>query len=187
MTTQLHEISVEAFVSDVRSGLSSHELMRKYRLSEDQLDEFFERLLKEQNITSEDFYCWSLLFNNELSCVESVRLLPRERLGGLVSVYDEEEPDNEGVVFNICSNGLGVRGLVAEVNELKTLVIVPAPGADGKEVVVDARCRWMKSATSLGECVGGFEIIGTLEGRMADLIESVRESQARKARRPQEA
>ncbi|MBI5571409.1 MAG: hypothetical protein HY914_15805 [Desulfomonile tiedjei] len=185
MTTRSKEIGIADFLSDVRSGLGSRDLMGKYDLSEHGLDEFFARLLKDRSITSEEFYCWSLLFNNELSCVESVRLLSRESLGGLVSVYDEEEPENEGVAFNICSNGLGVRGIVAAVNEVKTLVIVPDLSTGGEEVVVDARCRWIESATSQDESVGGFEIIGTLEGRMADLIQFVKESQAlRPNRRP---
>ncbi len=70
---------------------------------------------------------------------------------------DAADPECRGIVTNITERGLGVKGMKAEVDEVKKLVIKPDKFFQLTPFKLQAVCRWVNSADDVMEVLSGFE------------------------------
>jgi len=164
-----HEIDGRDLVTDIRAGVADTELMRKYGLSEKGLSTVFKKLLDSGAITPVEFEAWSI-FSNE-SVPLHVRIHPRHSLRFPLQVCEAGRPENTGMVTNISEHGLGVEGLAAKVNEVKTLMVRADAIVGGPPITLEVRCRWKRSLDNNGRCVAGFYVISVSRGSWARLLE----------------
>jgi hypothetical protein len=166
-------IKARSFLEDIKSGMSGPDLMNKYRLSSKGLRIVFKKLAADANVVAADLYA-NIPLEQELDDFASVRMFVRSSLGMELTIVEAGRPENCGIVRDISQRGVGVRGLKAEPDEVKSLM-VPDQGlffmTDPLEF--DVVCRWIKRDRSTGEYNGGYEItnISTSDfERLKDMI-----------------
>ena len=163
-------INPRELVTDIRSGRSDSDLIHKYRISPIGLRNALEKLMDRGDLTPMDVYSWGLLFNKS-AAIEHVRLFARDNVDVKLAVYEAKRPETRGLVTNVSSNGLAVRGLLSRVQEIKVLAIP----LKSETVTFKARCKWVEREGVDGTHVAGFEIITVLKGDWDKLRESIRE------------
>lgn len=105
----------------------------------------------------------------ELDC----RSEGREYLDRFLSVYEANSPEKRGKVHNISEHGLGLIGVRARVNEIKTFVIESSEADESEPCRLEAVCRWVKPEASDDEQDSGFEIVGISQESWKKLMELV--------------
>ncbi|MBI5570390.1 MAG: hypothetical protein HY914_10635 [Desulfomonile tiedjei] len=152
-------ISVSDIIRDVRAGLSETELMRKYELSSRGLQSTFWKLVRSGALT------WHELLSAypDLDSPATPREM-RHWVRGYpilsIKVYDEGNPQNRGKVRDLTEKGLGVAGVLAEVGQQKTFVVVPDECTNLKPFRVRVECKWFLPTFESSPCAAGFEITG---------------------------
>jgi uncharacterized protein (DUF433 family) len=148
-------INTAEVVRDILSGATDLELMEKYRVSSRKLQRVFSKLVNMGAITRED-----LSHRNDPD-----QNLAKPELRGSTrtipilspSIYEKANPENRGMVRDLSDEGIGARGITAELDEVKTLVIAPELGMDVEAFSFQATCRWFRIEDD-GDCHSGFEI-----------------------------
>jgi hypothetical protein len=164
-----HEIEGRDLVTDIRAGVADTELMRKYGLSEKGLATVFKKLLDSGAITPVEFEAWSIFSNEAVSL--HIRVHPRHSLKFPLQVCEAGRPENTGVVTNISEHGLGVEGLAAKVNEVKTLMVRADAIVGGPPITLEVRCRWRRKVDNNCPCTCGFYVISVSRGSWTRLLE----------------
>jgi hypothetical protein len=161
-------------VNDIRSGMTDPELMKKFNLSPGSLQRVFRKLLEAEAISPDEIFWRPPATDEIVDFGAAYRILDRYELDITLPVYELNNPDNKGMVKDICVNGVGIRGVEAVVNEIKIFVI-PAEKLFGNErVEFDAICRWAKRDKIDGECSSGFEVLTVTRGNLKDLEMAIR-------------
>ncbi len=164
-------ISTSEFVDDIRAGLADSELMAKYKLSYNALQRAFKQLLASKAITKGELYGRPSLY----PATEAIPVIDHSKRHYLVfplPIYEPVKPDVIGRVRDISEKELGVIGLEAHRNEVKTLVIFPEKYLNLEPITFDAVCEWGQREPS-GEWVAGFTITRISEEnsrRLAKLV-----------------
>ncbi len=149
----------EKIVEDVRSGMEGSELMEKYQLSNSALQKIFQTLLAEGLLGPGEINGFKPPLNTGASAFHERRQISRRAPSLQIVVSDRSNDGLSGTVKDITEKGLAVRGIEADIGELKTLAIL------GDEIgIVDpfelrAECRWVGSEGSEGQSVAGFQVI----------------------------
>jgi hypothetical protein len=161
------EIKAKELVNDIVSGLGDTELMRKYKLTFRGLQSVFRKLV-DVGIVNEAALEGRLVppLNAETTVITR---LPRKDIYVPLPVQDVDNPDVLGIVVNISERGLGVKGLKAEVEEIKKLAIKPDKFLELKTVTFKAKCRWVKPNDDPQEILSGFETVSIAHEELEEL------------------
>ncbi|MCA1960909.1 MAG: PilZ domain-containing protein [Desulfomonile sp.] len=86
------------------------------------------------------------------------REIDRYRLYFDIPVYELDRPEVVGAVCDVTENGIGVIGVEAELNEVKTLVVEGDTFCDVAPFEIQVRCCWIEKRAESDEVRAGFEI-----------------------------
>ncbi len=104
-----------------------------------------------------------------------MRVLARHHLVVPLPIYESGQyPRNCGMVRDITENGMGVTGIQARVDQIKTFWIYPDTFLHIEPFSFRAQCRWTESETS-GRFMGGFEIVEISEKNRESLFRLIQE------------
>ena len=151
------KIPFREFVADFQIGMTDTELIDKYHISPNQLRSIFKRLLDRRIIDPISFEAWQIFGNTHVPL--DVRKHPRIALASRPPIYEAENPDNKGVIINVSSHGLAVRGLRTQLDEMMTLVVPRTRATPFGPITVDVRCRWTQIEEGHKRPVGGFYVV----------------------------
>ncbi|MBI5569341.1 MAG: PilZ domain-containing protein [Desulfomonile tiedjei] len=165
------KINAGDIVPDLRSGMTDSELMEKYHLSSRGLQSTFRKLVA-GGFLHPDELVNRVPWYDDTADIRDMRLHPRETAAVPVAVCEQGNPSNRGVVRNFASRGLGTRGLRAEVNEVKDLVVLGDDFGELEPFEFRATCRWVKYDGAAW--VAGFEITEIREDGLAELRKFLR-------------
>jgi hypothetical protein len=70
-------------------------------------------------------------------------------------VYEEENPQNRGMIKDLSEKGIGVVGVHAFINEQKWLRLIPGEFLDLQPFSLEAQCRWFRPGTEGETCAAG--------------------------------
>jgi hypothetical protein len=166
------KIRAKDIVSDIRAGLDDGGLMRKYRLTSKGLQRIFSKLLEGKFIVQTD------LDNryhsaDDTADIDDLREFPRNYPALAVTVYEGNMGGCKGVVRDITERGIGVIGIDAKPDEVKSFLIDAGRLSDFETIQFDATCRWIKNDPEEGQCVAGFEITNISEENLHELREVI--------------
>ncbi len=154
---------------DVRSGMTDSELTEKYQLSQTGLETALKHLLKEGFLVSAELIGRGGLFQRAVSAEPERRQLARRSPALQVAVRDGGKPDRSGTVKDISERGLAVRGIEAQVGEVKTLAILGDDLGYVDPFEVEAQCRWVTRGGADEGLVAGFLIVTMSDEDLASL------------------
>jgi len=148
----------EKIAVDIRAGMEHSKLTEKYQLSQSALQKLCQTLLREGLLGP----CETNGLEQPLSEGESVRHERRKvsrRCPSLqIVVSDRSNEGFRGTVKDITEKGLAVRGIEAEVGELKTLAILGDEMGVIDPFELKAECRWVGNEGAEGQWMAGYQI-----------------------------
>jgi hypothetical protein len=163
-------IDTKELVTDIRSNLSDVELMEKYKLSSCGLQRVFNKLVDSGSAMAAD------LSGRSMSCDDSVTLQNvRGSVRALpilsIDIHERDNPQIIGRIRDLSEVGVGVRGIEAQVGELKILVVVPDEFLEVEPFSFEAKCRWSRMGGRGKICNAGFEITDISADNYIQLLE----------------
>jgi uncharacterized protein (DUF433 family) len=164
----------EKIAGDVRSGMKGSELMEKYQLSNSALLKICQTLLTEGSLGSADVKGLTSTVDNGASVRHERRKVYRRSPSLQIAVSDRNSDGLSGTVKDITEKGLAVRGIEADIGELKTLAILGDDIGILDPFELTAECRWVGSEGSEGQSVAGFQVTAISDQdlqRLQELIE----------------
>jgi hypothetical protein len=164
-----NKMSAKAVLTDIRSGMTEAGLMEKYNLSSLAVQMIYRKLVDEQLLDPEKLYGRTHT-DEGLADYGRQRRLARVLPQVSLVVHDLENPENKGRVTDMSETGIGVVGIHAETNEIKTLVIPPNDALPTERFVFKAKCRWTRQQGDDQEHSAGFEIIEVVDGYFLDFV-----------------
>lgn len=165
-------INTKVIVKEILSGMTDVDLMKKYELSSEDLEDVFRKLLDMQAINHIDVLAWSI-FGNRIISTENIRLFPRSALKFLVPIFESRHPESEGHIRNVSRNGLSIKGIQAGVGDVKTLVVSLDLSYQVVSVPFDAVCRWTKRSRSDGELIGGYLVLEDSKSMWKKILDGI--------------
>ncbi|MDQ7782663.1 MAG: PilZ domain-containing protein [Desulfomonilaceae bacterium] len=166
------KISASDFVDDVRGGMSQVAVMEKYGLSSRGLVSAYRKLVDAGILQPAEVP--QDLDRDDVEVVEELRDEVRCHLDFELPVIDVGSSEVQGRVRDITVKGLGVIGIPAEIDELKTFMVFHEKFALIKPFLIEARCRWAKKESLNGRYIAGFEITNTSEKDLEQLRKLVK-------------
>jgi len=166
------KIVAEEIVRDIRSGMTDSALMDKYRLTHPLLTVAL-KLLTERKFIGQSELDARKANVETLVGLFPVRAVPRLSTPFAVSVRCEDDPNNEGRVFDVSSKGIGTIGIEATVGETKTLTILGDEYGEVFPFSLEATCRWVKRGDD-SKTRAGFEIAKISYGSRRELENWIR-------------
>jgi uncharacterized protein (DUF433 family) len=163
----------EKIAGDVRSGMKGSELMEKYQLSNSALQNICRTLLTEGLLGSADIKGLKAPLDNGASVHHERRKVSRRAPSLRIVVSDRNNDGLSGTVKDITEKGLAVRGIEADVGELKTLAILGDDIGLVDPFELMAECRWVGSEGSEGQSVAGFQVIAISDEDLQRLQELI--------------
>jgi hypothetical protein len=163
-------IDTKELVADIRTGVSDVQLMEKYKLSSRGLQRVFTKLVDSGSVMMADLSGRSMSYDDSVTLKTvrgSIRALPILSIG----IHESTNPEITGRIRDLSEVGVGVRGLVAEVGESKSLVVVPDEFLDIEPFSFEAKCRWSRMGAKGKVCNAGFEITDISENNLIQLQE----------------
>ena len=159
-------INVQNVVEDIRSGMSSADLIEKYGLTERGFQWICIQLVGEGILGCDEVYEELFLSDGSLA-IEAVRADERLPIVIDAQVYEVGNPDNQGTIQDISTKGLKISGLQAQVDEIKTLMIPKDNYGEFGKMVFEAKCRWTKTNPN-GLTLAGFEVVNISSGMLEE-------------------
>lgn len=163
----MRKIKAKKIVSDIRARVSDFELMSKYGLSLEQLQEILRKLVEAGKIREDEINERGPFFDDP-SNRSKTRRLPRTYLAVPLEIEDLNNSSNRGLLTDLSDHGFRTRGLAAVVGEEKGF-LVSLKEVRKTAVRLRATCAWAKQdvdAKLLQEA--GFKILQISE---SDLLE----------------
>jgi hypothetical protein len=156
------------FVADVRSGMTDEDLMKKYELETDALENAFTQLIVVGALTIEELDARTVRQNSQVEA-PNLRRLPRNYLVFKISVHDAKDLRREGWVTDLTEIGLQIAGLASEIGQIRSLLIRSDQYVDVFPFGFDAVCRWVERDGVTGEYSAGYEITSIPTGSLQEL------------------
>jgi hypothetical protein len=173
MTTEKRKIKAKDVVADMRSGNSNADLMARYQLEPERLEEIFRRLLDAGLILDIELVGRVPVVSRvEAPSGPTPKRAPRSYLMVPLPVYDLDDMTLEGRVHDISRTGLQVSGIKTQAGDKKSLLIQADEFADVYPFALDAVCKWATQDSPDEECTAGFEIT-TISGVGAGELEKL--------------
>jgi hypothetical protein len=150
------KINIAAILADVEAGMSRHDLMKKYELSEEMLRRVGKKLLDVRGKRAASDGPDTLVEEpmNLLGTVEFVR----HEVDFDLHIYEARRPENQGMVRDLSQGGISVEGLEADEGDMMTLVILGDEFGAFSSFEMQGRCRWRVGDENGGACLAGFSI-----------------------------
>jgi uncharacterized protein (DUF433 family) len=158
---------------DVRSRMKDSELMEKYQISNSALQKVFQTLLTEGLLEPGEIKDLKPPVNNGASVHHERRQISRRVPSLQIVVSDGSKDGLSGTVKDITEKGLAVRGIEAEIGELKTLTILGDDLGLIDPFELSAECRWVGSEGCDGQSVAGFQVIAISDEDLQSLRQFV--------------
>jgi hypothetical protein len=158
LSKQKRKINVADITNDILLGMTDAELMDKYRLSVKGLQSIFNKLEQIGTISSSQIYGRISGYADTVA-VEQIWEGSRQHLEVLLPIHQAGRQEIQGLVQDISSKGVGIKGIDSSVGEVKTFVINPGTLFPINQFDFEAVCRWVKSETADGDPIAGFEIV----------------------------
>jgi hypothetical protein len=160
-------IIISEVARDIRSGLTKRELMEKYHVTSRGLIWIAMELIIAGALSGQEIY--GKLYSSYQELVSlMMRRSERHQVNFYVPICATSEPDIVGSIRNVSEQGLSTRGIIAAVDETKTLCILGDSFGEVGTTVLDGRCAWA-GKDSRGVCLSGFEINQTSIAGMQEL------------------
>lgn len=157
------EINGQEFADDVRSQMADHEMLEKYGLSHEGLEEVFKTLLEIEMLSPSEFEAWTIFCNRTVPL--DVRLSRRWRPHNKFDVFERDHPLNRGIILNASEHGLGIKGIRAEPEAVVMLEIPAGPLPGIGPLTLQSRCQWIREAEGDDDFVGGFYVMAVVQGK----------------------
>ncbi len=161
-------ISGRQIVSDIASGMNESQLMTKYGLTRKSLRRVCSKLLAARNRTLRE-YREEIPIDNSTVVEAGVRQIQRYSPDFDVPLYESISPEIQGRVRDISEEGVGVVGIEASVNEIKTFVVLGDPFGEVGPFEFEAECRWITATDGDWQCMSGYRIIDISEDGLRHL------------------
>ncbi|HTY26369.1 MAG TPA: PilZ domain-containing protein [Desulfomonilaceae bacterium] len=166
------KVAIE-IAEDVRSGMRDSGLMAKYQLSNSGLQKVCQNLLSEGLLESADIEGLKSPSDNGTSLHHERRQISRRSPSLQITVCDRSNDSSRGIVKDITEKGLAVRGIEADIGELKTLSILGDDLGFVDPFELEAECRWVGSEGSAGHLVAGFQVVAISDEDLQKLQEFI--------------
>jgi len=152
--------------------MARSELMTKYQLSSEALASSLKRLLEENAITSAEFEAFSSC-HGEHSIGGSSRVAERNHPIPVVTICEAGKPGTRYQVRDISENGIGIIGIKARIDEMKSLAVVGDEFGEIAPFEFEAQCRWAKELKPDEKNCAGFRITAINEQDLLRLREFI--------------
>lgn len=157
------KIRAKDIVADVRAGLTNAQLMEKHQLSPEGLKGIFDKLVQAQALLELELADreWEAPESSEeeSAAAESVRSYVMFRL----PIYDLDDMTVEGYVHDISEHEFMAEGIVAQIGDVKSLLIQADEFADVYPFSFDAVCRAVETRGGPEDLAATFEITSISE------------------------
>ncbi len=151
-------IKAKDFVKDIQGGMTTAELMEKYKLSTKAFQTVMKKLI-EASTKPPSNASGAPEHVTPPPPAEDMRQFPRKIIDFPLMVYGDLEQIEQGLVVDASEKGIRVRGIGARVGESRTFIVRYRPGDRRQPFVFDATCRWANgSDRDPRKTVAGFEI-----------------------------
>lgn len=160
-------VKADQVLRDIRRGLTKSELMEKYGLSDSGLQGIVGILVDAEAISRNEIYGELYYQLDDAVTPETARSVNRARLDFDALIYDLRNPETQGRVRDVSEEGVGLAGIEADVDEIKTLVILGDPYGEIEPFEFRARCRWTRKDD--GDWMTGFQITDIAEEHRREL------------------
>ncbi len=167
-------INPAELVNDIRSGMNDMQLMEKHNVSPRSLASLLKQLVKLKALRPREVYgrlpdyADDVILENVEATLQSLRRLPRQYVDITVGIHDANDPASLGRLCDITEEGLGVKGMVCTVGEVKTLLVTPYERSEFEPFLLRAECRWYRSMAGEDDAAG-FKIAGMSEESLSQL------------------
>jgi hypothetical protein len=104
------EIKAKDVIRDIRSGMTTSQLIEKYRFSAKGLRLIFRKLLEASVMTRRELNSLTTLDQNPAG-VEGVRRAIRKTSPFPIKIYDNDNPFETGYVSNVSETGVCLEGI----------------------------------------------------------------------------
>jgi uncharacterized protein (DUF433 family) len=148
---------IQALAGDLRSGMARKELMTKYQLSSEALASSLKRLLNANAITSAEFETFRSFDDEQITERDSRGTLRNSPIP-VVTICEAGKPGTRYQVRDISENGIGIIGIKAQIDEMKSLAVVGDEFGEIAPFEFEAQCRWARQLESDGGICTGFRI-----------------------------
>ncbi|MFH0824739.1 MAG: hypothetical protein V2B18_18455 [Pseudomonadota bacterium] len=165
-------LSGREIVDDIRSGMSAHELMEKYRLSQNGLMIVTKKVTSATGKSPADLYGRSVV-DLRYDDDEAIRFLPRQEIPLPLKIGEVTDPRRTGVVRDVTEQGFGSEGVETRVGEVAAFVVACEEYFQIPNIIVEAVCRWNRREGPDMICVSGFEITRISEDNRRSLQQLV--------------
>lgn len=155
--TERRKINGQAFINDIRSGMSDTELMLKYNLSSRMLQSLFRTLLNTKAITPAEIY-ERTPFEETTIDVSTLSLSLEGYTMQTTSIYEVTRPEKIGRVTALDEKEFKTEGIEAGFAQTSAFVLLPGKAAKIEPIFLKAKCRWCQKDEATGEHAGVFEI-----------------------------
>ena len=159
---EARERRIRMLVCDLRSGMAPVELRRKYRLSLKSLESALKLLLEATVITWDEFKTFRSAAGHR-GAEQDLRQTLRKHPIPLVTVYEDGKPGTRFVVRDISEKGIGIVGIRAQIDEIKSLAVVGDELGLIAPFEFKAQCRWTKRLGPNGDICSGFSVLSISE------------------------
>lgn len=149
-------LNIAAILADVRAGMSSSDLMNKYKLSQEMLRRVSRKILDARGKRSAGDGPETVI--EERPEFLATREFVRYEVDFKLPVYDASRPETHGMVRDVSEEGLSVTGIEADVGDVKTLVILGDELGQFSPFEFEGYCRWRFADPADGTCLTGFAI-----------------------------
>lgn len=166
-------IGIRSIVKDIKAGLTDFDLMEKYGITYDALQQLFHKLVELKAVTKEMVF-GTVTLDYQPAIPENLRSLQRYYLDFEIPIYERSVPDIHGVLRDITEKGVGIAGLEVAPDDIKSLVILGDSFGAAPPFEFDAICRWFKEEDGDWKNVSGFEITFISERDLKNLRKLIR-------------
>lgn len=160
-------IKAKELVADIRLGMTNRDLMDKYRVSLDKLQNIFRQLLDAHSVERSELEPL-LSIPHERIDVGKRRRLHRNYVFVKLPVFDLENLLNQGTVVDISEKGFQASEIPANVGDTKQFLVQADYFADVFPFVFEAKCLW-SSKVEDRQWFAGFEITNISEQGLEQL------------------
>ncbi|MBD3397465.1 hypothetical protein GF413_00070 [Candidatus Micrarchaeota archaeon] len=152
------EISPQAVLEDIKSGLGMYEIMERYKISSRNLQGIVTFLLDAELIERKDLYNE---FHEIIDTVfpEHRRQAPRVAPDARILIYEIERPEIQGYLIDINEEGVGVAGIESEIDDIKRFVILGDAYGESAPIEFTGVCRWVGNGDDNLGVGAGYQII----------------------------
>jgi Mor family transcriptional regulator len=154
---KLRERRIKMLGDDLNSGMDHSELMKKYGLSTEGLETAL-KLLVNENAVSRDEFGTPSPFRGEERTVRDSRGTPRSQPIPVVTICELGKPETRYLVRDISEKGIGVNGIRAQIDEIRSLAVVGDEFGEIAPFELEGQCRWAKRLDPDGPICAGFRI-----------------------------